>query len=157
MSDTEVWFRRMKPMSLFKHYNRLQAVGDKALEMEPSTEVAMQLANVAGRCATRIRHWYSPWHPIARWYNLPWQRDLLERGKKLMKLCIENDPANIEAACRLGEIHYELGEMNDARAWYKKCRDDMQADDPKDEIWQSVAHTHLCTHFEAASFNVPFG
>ena len=157
MADNEVWFKRGKPLSLFKHYNRLQAIGDRALELYPSPDVALNLASVAGRCATRLRHWYSPWHPVARWYQLPYQRDLLLRSEKLMRHCVEMQPNNVEMACRLAEVLFELGELNESRRWYVRVRDEMQPDDPKENIWQTIAHTHLCSHFDRPSWNVPFG
>lgn len=157
MSDTEVWFRRWKPLSLFRHYNTLQTIGDRALDLYPSTDVAMNLANVSGRCATRLRHWYSPWHPLARWYGIPYQKDILRRAEKLLRICVEREPNNLEMACRLGEVLFELGEENEAKRWYRRCRDELSADDPKAQIWQSVAHTHLVSHFDKPSWNLPFG
>lgn len=157
MSDNEVWFRRWKPLSLFKHYNRLQAIGDRALELYPSNDVALNLSSVAGRCATRLRHWYSPWHPVARWYGLPYQRDLLVRAKTLLEGCVDREPLNVEFACRLAEVLYELGDLNESRRWYVKVRDEMVAETQEDGVWQSIAHTHLCSHFDKATFNLPFG
>jgi tetratricopeptide (TPR) repeat protein len=157
LSDTEIWFKRWKPLSLFKHYNRLQAIGDHALELQPSSDTAMCLAAVAGRCATRIRHWYSPWHPVARWYNIPYQRDLLIRAKDLLEKATELEPENVEMTCRLAEVWYELGDMNKARRLYVKVRDEMQPPDPGQAIWQAVAHTHLISHFDKPEWNIPFG
>jgi tetratricopeptide (TPR) repeat protein len=157
MSDTEVWFKRWKPLSLFKHYNRIQAIGDRALELSPTSDVALGLAAIAGRCGTRLRHWYSPWHAAARYYQLPYQRDILLRSKALLERAHELDPRSVEIACRLGETLYELGDMNESRRWYTKVRDEMNAEDQRDSIWQTVAHTHLCSHFERPEWNIPFG
>lgn len=156
MTDTEIWFKRWKPMSLFKHYNRLQAVGDHALELQPDADTAMVLASIAGRCATRIRHWYSPWHPVARFYRLPYQRDLLVRAQHLLEKATEMEPLNVEMQCRLAEVLYELGDFNRARRLYVKVRDEMQAPDPSQAIWQTVAHTHLISHFDKPEWNIPF-
>lgn len=157
MSDTEIWFRRWKPFSLFKHYNRLQAIGDHALELQPDADTAMCLAAVSGRCATRIRHWYSPWHPVARYFQIPYKKDLLIRAQHLLETATELQPDNVEMQCRLAEVLYELGDWNRARRLYVKVRDEMQVKDPSQAIWQAVAHTHLISHFDKPEWNIPFG
>jgi tetratricopeptide (TPR) repeat protein len=156
MADQEVWFRRWKPLSTFKHYNRIMAIGDRALELYPSADVYSALAGVTGRCATRIRHWYSPWRPVAWFYRVPTKDELLARSRDLHLECQELNPDSMENACRLAMVYYEIGDWNEARRWYIKVRDEMVPREPKEDIWQSVAHTHLCTHFEKTSWNVPF-
>lgn len=157
MSDTEIWFKRWKPLSLFKNYNRLQAIGDHALELQPDADTAMMLAAVSGRCATRIRHWYSPWHPVARYYQIPYQMDLLKRAQHLLETATELQPENVEMQCRLAEVLYEIGDWNSARRLYVHVRDEMTVKDPSQAIWQAVAHTHLISHFDKPEWNIPFG
>jgi hypothetical protein len=156
-ADQEYWFQWIKPLGLMKHYTRLNRRGERALELNPqSGDLNMAMAELHARVA-HTNHWRKPYRLYGLYHNNPPRWDCLLRSKELHLKAAEQEPNGIENATRLGIVFWELGDDDSARRWYTKARDALTPRDPSEDIWQTVAHTHLCVHFAKSAWNTPFG
>lgn len=154
-AEAQHWWRWAQPLGLMAHFHVIQERGNKAIELAETADVHRALGEVNARCAPS--GWYSWYHIPRRYYGLPSRQALLEQSKVHHLRANELNPKDLENAVRLAMVYFHLGEFNDARRWYVRVRDEMVPSDPKDEIWQGIAHTALCTHFEKTKWSTPFG
>jgi tetratricopeptide (TPR) repeat protein len=141
-------------LGVAKHYSGILSKGKKALEMNPTADVAMSLGALHARAAFAPT---SPFRPFAMWFGVPPQQEMLQSALAYHKMAYEMDPGSIENVTRLAMVHYELGDWNEARRWYIKARDEMpERDAGVDDTWKGVAHTHLLSHFTKKEFSLPF-
>lgn len=153
-SEALYYIKSMQGMGLIENYQAIMNKGKRGMELLPKdAEMPNTLAALCARCAYK---WYDPTRWYAMWYGLPPWRTLLKESVELSKRAVENDPKNLEYACRLAQAYFQLGDYANARRWFVKVRDEMPPQDLKDERWQGVAHTQLSTAFSKPKWNVPF-
>ncbi|RNF12868.1 hypothetical protein TraAM80_00025 [Trypanosoma rangeli] len=141
-------------LGLLENYNAIMKRGEKGMELLPSdSDIPNALGSLCGRCAYK---WYSPTRPYGIWCGVPGWSEMWSRSIALHKKAVDNDPTNLEYACRLAQAYYQNGDLQNSRRWFAKVRDEMPPRDLKDERWQSMAHTELSTAFAKTSWNVPF-
>lgn len=153
-ADSVYYWRWMRGVGVLEHYHGIMKKGERAMDLTNDFEVTKNLAMLTGRCA---QDWNSPYRVFGKWYGIPPRREMLQRALGLHKRAFDIDPLNVENACRVAMTMFELGEFNDARRWYVRVRDEMAAENPGDEVWQSVAHTHLCMRFAKTRWNATSG
>ncbi|CBZ26302.1 conserved hypothetical protein [Leishmania mexicana MHOM/GT/2001/U1103] len=141
-------------LGLVENYQAIMRKGVRGMELLPTdAEIPNTLGALCARCCFR---WYDPSRAYAWFYGLPTTRRLRELSVDFHKKACENDPKNLEYACRLAQAYFQLGDLANARRWYVKVRDEMPPQELKDEKWQGVAHTQLSTAFVKPKWNVPF-
>jgi tetratricopeptide (TPR) repeat protein len=158
-SEQMYWFKLLQPFGPIEHWHRVMKRGEKALEMEPTADVYAAMGQITARVASNTKRIWTPYTMYAKYKGVPHYLDLFEQSKIYHLKVAELEPRNVENACRLGMLYYELGDWDKAKRWYMKTRDELTADDPEWEIYQAIAHTHLTTHIakSAGNWNVPFG
>ncbi|CBH16103.1 uncharacterized protein TEOVI_000813700 [Trypanosoma equiperdum] len=148
------YMKSLMGLGLLENYNAIMRRGEKGMELLPTdADIPNALGALSARCAYV---WYNPTRLYARWCGVPGWKELWAKSVQLHKRAVENDPANLEFACRLAQAYFHSGDYQNARRWYGKVRDEMPPQDLKDERWQAIAHTHLSTAFVKTSWNVPF-
>ncbi|KAG5488866.1 hypothetical protein JIQ42_00484 [Leishmania sp. Namibia] len=148
------YMKSLTGLGLVENYQAIMRKGVKGMELLPTdAEIPNTLGALCARCSFR---WYDPSRVYAWFYGLPPTRRLRELSVEFHKKACENDPKNLEYACRLAQAYFQLGDMANARRWYVKVRDEMPPQELKDEKWQGVAHTQLSTAFVKPKWNVPF-
>lgn len=157
MADNEYWFKRFQPFGTIKHYKRIISRGERAVALHADPDVYGAMAQTSARVATQIKHSWQPYVWYARYYGLPTRTELLERARDYHIEFDKINNKNIENACRLGMVYFELGDEDKAKRWYRRARDELVSDNPAQDIYQTIAHTALATHFAKTTWNVPFG
>ncbi|GET93540.1 hypothetical protein, conserved [Leishmania tarentolae] len=148
------YMKSLTGLGLVENYQAIMRKGVKGMELLPTdAEIPNTLGALCARCCFR---WYDPSRVYAWFYGLPKTRRLRELSVEFHRKACENDPKNLEYACRLAQAYFQLGDMANARRWYVKVRDEMPPQELKDEKWQGVAHTQLSTAFVKPKWNVPF-
>ncbi|ORC90382.1 uncharacterized protein TM35_000081800 [Trypanosoma theileri] len=154
-SEALYYMKTFTGVGLLENYNAIMRRGEKGMELLPrDPDMPNALGALCGRCAYK---WYDPTRLYAMWCGVPGWKALWAKSIELHKKAVENDPKSLEYACRLAQAYYHSGDLQNARRWYGKVRDEMPPQDLKDERWQSLAHTELSTAFSKGSWNVPFG
>ena len=154
-ADQIYHWRWMKAVGNLEAYNGIMKRGMHALEMAEKKgiedhDVVRALAELNGRAAFK---WYSPYKIFAVWNGVPNRGELLDRALNLHLLAHEYDPGSLENAFRVAQVLYDQKKMNESRRWYIKVRDGMVPRDPKEEIYQTYAHTHISMHFTKHKWN----
>ncbi|EKF36912.1 hypothetical protein MOQ_002258 [Trypanosoma cruzi marinkellei] len=153
-SEALYYIKSFLGLGLLENYNAIMKRGEKGMELLPSdSDIPNALGSLCGRCAYR---WYSPTRLYGIWCGVPGWKKMWAKSIEFHKKAVENEPKNLEYACRLAQAYYQSGDLQNARRWYAKVRDEMPPEDLKDERWQSLAHTELSTAFAKTSWNVPF-
>lgn len=157
MCDQEYWFKIAQPFGVMEHYKRIMNRGKKSNELAESADVYAALAAVNARCATNMKKWYTPYSWYAKYKGLPTREELLKTARDLHMDVYRLDPKSIENACRLGMVYWELGESQQAKRWYVRARDELKSTGKIDDMYQTMAHTHIVTQLSSHTWNVPFG
>ncbi|KPA81499.1 putative mitochondrial hypothetical protein [Leptomonas pyrrhocoris] len=153
-SEALYYMKSLTGLGLVENYQAIMKKGKKGMALLPTdAEIPNTLGALCARCSFR---WYDPSRLYAWYYGLPNTRTLREMSVRFHKKAAENDPKNLEYACRLAQAYFQLGDRVNARRWYVKVRDEMPPQELKDEKWQGVAHTQLSTAFTRPKWNVPF-
>ncbi|KPI87376.1 hypothetical protein ABL78_3564 [Leptomonas seymouri] len=153
-SEALYYMKSFTGLGLVENYQAIVKKGIEGMELLPTdAEIPNTLGALCARCSFR---WYDPSRLYAWYYRLPNTKALREMSVKFHKKAVENDPKNLEYACRLAQAYFQIGDRVNARRWYVKVRDEMPPQDLKDEKWQGVAHTQLSTAFTRPKWNVPF-
>lgn len=154
-SEALYYMKSLTGLGLVENYQAIMRKGAKGMELLPTdAEIPNTLGALCARCSFR---WYDPSRLYAWYYGLPPTRKLRELSIDFHRKACENDPKNLEYACRLAQAYFQKGDLANARRWYIKVRDEMPPQKLKDEKWQGVAHTQLSTSFAKPKWNVPFG
>lgn len=157
-SEQKYWFKLAQPFGPIEHLDAIRRRGDRALELEESPDTLAALGQITARVATNTKRWWTPYSIYSRHLGLPDSTTLFEQSLKYHHRVQELVPLDVENACRLGMIYFELGNFERAKRWYLKTRDEIPNDDPTKDIYQSIAHTHLTIHIARnQTWNVPFG
>lgn len=153
-SEALYYLKSFTGLGLVENYHAIMKRGEQSMALLPrDAEVPNTLGALCSRCVFRS---FDPSRLYSWYYGLPSQRRLREMSIAFHKKAVENDPNNLEYACRLAQAYFQAGDFPNARRWYVKVRDEMPPQELKDERWQGVAHTELSTAFSKPKWNVPF-
>ncbi|CAD2213007.1 hypothetical protein AGDE_07088 [Angomonas deanei] len=153
-SEALYYWKSLTGLGLVENYKAIVRRGNQGMALMPSDpDIPNALGALCARCAY---HWYEPSRLYSLFYGLPSRKVLLDQSIQYHKKACENDPNNLEYACRLAQAYYQRGDMANARRWYVRVRDEMPPQHLDDEVWQGLAHTQLATAFMKTQWNVPF-
>jgi tetratricopeptide (TPR) repeat protein len=158
-SEQKYWFKLVQPFGPIEHLDAIRRRGERAVELDPdSPDTLAALGQITARVATNTKRWWTPYTAYARYMGLPSYHELFEESLKYHLKVAELLPNDVENACRLGMLYFEMGNNERAKRWYLKTRDEIVNTDPTKDIYQSIAHTHLTIHVARnQTWNVPFG
>lgn len=153
-SEALYFFKSMQGVGLVENFHAIMKRGQQGMDLMPEdAEMPNALGALCARCVYR---WYDPTTLYAMYYGLPAKRELQHMAIEYHTQACKKDPKSLEYALRLAQAYFQSGDMNSARRWYIRVRDEMPPNALHDERWQGVAHTQLSTSFVKSKWNVPF-
>lgn len=148
------YFTSWQGVGLLENFNAIMRKGERAVELLPKdADVPNALAALCGRSAFP---WYHPTRWLAKLHGVPDAKTCRKMSIDWSLKAVENDPGNLEYACRLAQAYFQAGDMVNSRRWYLRVRDEMPPRTLDDSKWQGLAHTQLSTSFVKSQWNVPF-
>lgn len=158
-SEQKYWFKLLQPFGPIEHYDAIMNRGRQCMELDPeASDVLAAMGQVTARVASNTKRIWTPYTWYAKYKGLPHYRDMFAEARKMHHEVQELEPKSVSNACRLAMIYYEEGNFERAKRWYQRTRDELICEDPAEEVYQTIAHTHLTTHVARnGNWNLPFG